>query len=93
MTQRRESLKIVVYAIGLRGYIEYCIEIGIVGTGHDGSTTAYLLVLQGVGSELVLVDQNRALAEAHVMDILHAPPFSHPVHLTVVIFPIWPGVD
>jgi L-lactate dehydrogenase len=93
VTQRRESLKIVVYAIGLGGYIEYCIEIGIVGTGHVGSTTAYSLVLQGVGSELVLVDQNRALAEAHVMDILHAPPFSHPVHLTVVIFPIWPGVD
>ncbi|BBJ24446.1 L-lactate dehydrogenase [Candidatus Nitrotoga sp. AM1P] len=57
------------------------LKIGIVGIGQVGSTTAYSLVLQGVGSELVLVDQNRALAEAHVMDILHATPFSHPVHL------------
>lgn len=56
-------------------------KIGIVGTGHVGSTAAYSLVLQGVGSEVVLIDQDRLLAEAHVMDILHATPFSHPVHL------------
>ena len=60
---------------------ESALKIGIVGTGHVGSTAAYSLVLQGVGSEVVLIDQNRLLAEAHVMDILHATPFSHPVHL------------
>lgn len=57
------------------------VKIGIVGTGAVGSTAAYSLVLQGVGSELVLVDHNRALAEAHVADILHATPFAHPVHV------------
>jgi L-lactate dehydrogenase len=31
-------------------------KIGIVGTGNVGSTAAYSLVLQGIGSELVLVD-------------------------------------
>lgn len=56
-------------------------KIGIVGAGHVGSTAAYTLVLQGIGSELVLVDQQPALAQAQVMDILHATPFSHPVHL------------
>lgn len=54
-------------------------KIGIVGAGHVGSTAAYSLVLQGIGSELVLVDRNRPLAEAQAMDILHATPFSHPV--------------
>jgi len=52
------------------------VKIGIVGTGHVGSTAAYSLVLQCVGSELILVDQNHELAKAHVMDILHATPFS-----------------
>lgn len=56
-------------------------KIGIVGAGHVGSTAAYSLVLQGVGSELVLVDRNHQLAEAQVMDILHATPFSHPVSI------------
>lgn len=56
-------------------------KIGIVGTGAVGSTAAYSLVLQGVGSELVLIDHNRALADAHVADIIHATPFAHPVHV------------
>jgi len=56
-------------------------KIGIVGTGNVGSTAAYSLVLQGIGSELVLVDHFPALAEAHVMDILHATPFSYPVNV------------
>lgn len=56
-------------------------KIGIVGAGQVGSTAAYSLVLQGVGSELVLIDHNRELAEAQVMDILHATPFSHPINI------------
>ncbi len=56
-------------------------KIGIVGTGYVGSTAAYSLALQGVCSELVLVDQNQALAQAHVMDILHATPFAHPISI------------
>jgi L-lactate dehydrogenase len=54
-------------------------KIGIVGTGHVGSTAAYSLVLHGIGSDIVLVDHNPALAQAHAMDILHATPFTHPV--------------
>ena len=54
-------------------------KIGVVGTGQVGSTAAYSLVLQGVGSELVLVDQDRQRAAAQVLDILHAMPFSRSV--------------
>lgn len=56
-------------------------KIGIVGTGHVGSTAAYSLVLQGVGSELVLVDRAAALAQAQAMDIVHATPFSSPLRV------------
>ena len=57
-------------------------KIGIVGTGLVGSTAAYSLVLQGIGSELVLVDHVPALAKAHVMDILHATPLTHPLRVS-----------
>lgn len=56
-------------------------KIGVVGTGFVGSTAAYTLAMQAVGSELVLVDHQPALAQAHGMDILHAVPFSHPVQI------------
>lgn len=56
-------------------------KIGIIGCGHVGGTAAYSLALQGIASELVLVDRNPLLAEAQRMDILHATPFSHPVRV------------
>ncbi len=52
-------------------------KIGIVGSGFVGSTAAYAMVMNGVGRELVLVDLDRARAEAEAADILHAVPFAH----------------
>jgi L-lactate dehydrogenase len=54
-------------------------KIGIVGSGMVGSTSAYALVMSGVGREIVLVDVNRARAEAEANDIYHAVPFAHPL--------------
>ena len=54
-------------------------RIGIVGSGMVGSTSAYALVMSGVGREIVLVDLNRARAEAEANDISHAVPFAHPL--------------
>lgn len=56
-------------------------KIGIVGSGLVGSTAAYALVMQGVGREIVMVDLDRARAEAEANDILHAVPFSHPLRV------------
>ena len=56
-------------------------KIGIVGTGAVGSTAAYAMLVQGIASELVLVDHDAARAQAHCQDMLHATPFTHPVHL------------
>jgi L-lactate dehydrogenase len=54
-------------------------KIGVVGCGMVGSTSAFALVMHGVGREVVLVDVNRARAEAEANDIAHAVPFAHPL--------------
>src|SRR5881394_1535527 len=54
-------------------------KIGVVGCGMVGSTSAYALVMSGVGREIVLVDVNRTRAEAEANDIYHAVPFAHPL--------------
>ena len=54
-------------------------KIGIVGCGMVGSTSAYALVMRGVGREVVMVDVSSARAEAEANDIAHAVPFAHPL--------------
>ncbi|MEN2992658.1 MAG: L-lactate dehydrogenase [Bacteroidia bacterium] len=54
-------------------------KVGIVGSGHVGSATAYAIALQGIAREIVLIDIDQKLARAHAEDILHATPFAHPV--------------
>ncbi|MDW6021010.1 L-lactate dehydrogenase [Mesorhizobium sp. BAC0120] len=51
-------------------------KVGIVGSGMVGSAAAYAMGLRGVASEIVLVDLDPALAEAHALDIAHAMPFA-----------------
>ena len=62
-------------------------KVGIVGIGAVGATTAYALVMRGIGSEIILVDidKARALAEAH--DISHAAPFAHPARVSAGAYP------
>ncbi len=57
-------------------------KIGIVGAGFVGSTAAYAMALNGVATELVLIDLNEKLAQAHAEDLLHATPFARPVRIT-----------
>ena len=54
-------------------------KIGIVGAGMVGSASAFAMVMRGVGREIVLVDVNRARAEAEANDIFHAVPFANPL--------------
>jgi L-lactate dehydrogenase len=56
-------------------------KIGIVGSGLVGSTAAYALVMQGIGRKIVLVDLNKARAQAEAEDIFHAVPFSNPMQV------------
>ena len=52
-----------------------------------GSASAYALVMSGVGREIVLVDLNRARAEAEANDIYHAVPFAHPLTVRAGDYP------
>ena len=62
-------------------------KIGVVGAGFVGSTAAYTMVLQGVGSQIVLVDRNHALAEAQAQDIVHATPFTSGLRVVAGDYP------
>jgi L-lactate dehydrogenase len=62
-------------------------KIGIVGCGLVGSTSAYALVMRGVGREIVLVDLNRARAEAEANDLYHAVPFASPLIIRAGDYP------
>ena len=59
-------------------------KIGIVGSGFVGSTAAYAMVMRGVGREIVLVDLDKARAEAEADDIQHAVPFAEPLTVRAV---------
>ncbi|EPR11645.1 L-lactate dehydrogenase [Ruminiclostridium papyrosolvens] len=56
-------------------------KIVIVGTGFVGSTTAYTLMVSGLVSEIVLIDQNTKKAEGEAMDMNHGMPFVRPVRI------------
>ena len=62
-------------------------KIGVVGSGLVGATSAFALVTRGVGREIVLVDLNRARAEAEANDIYHAVPFSNPLTVRAGDYP------
>jgi L-lactate dehydrogenase len=57
------------------------LKIGIVGVGQVGATAAYAMMMRGIGSEIVLVDQNTDLAAAQAHDILDATPWAYPVRV------------
>ncbi|MBN1286852.1 MAG: L-lactate dehydrogenase [Anaerolineae bacterium] len=56
-------------------------KVGIVGSGLVGSTSAYAMVMKGIGREIVLVDINMDRAKAEAADILHAVAFAHPIQI------------
>ena len=54
-------------------------KIVIVGSGDVGSTTAYTIMLGGLFSEIVIIDQNHAKAEGDALDISHGVAHTKPV--------------
>ncbi|HSL32542.1 MAG TPA: hypothetical protein VK871_02770, partial [Candidatus Limnocylindrales bacterium] len=56
-------------------------RVAVVGVGNVGASFAYALVLSGLASELVLIDQDRRRAEGEAMDLAHAVPFTKPIRV------------
>lgn len=56
-------------------------RIAIIGAGHVGATAAYALMLRALFREIVLIDNNRALAEAEALDIADANALARPTRI------------
>ena len=56
-------------------------KVTVIGAGFVGSTTAYTLMLNGLFSELVLIDINTTKARGEAMDLNHGLPFAKPVKI------------
>lgn len=56
-------------------------KIAIVGAGSVGTTFAYSLLIQGLASQIVVIDVNKERAEGEVMDLDHGIPFAYPVQI------------
>lgn len=53
-------------------------KVTIIGAGSVGSTIAYTMVVDGIASEIVLVDINDNKAHGEAMDIVQGVPFCSP---------------
>jgi len=56
-------------------------RIAIIGAGHVGATAAYALMLRALVPEIVLIDSNRALAQAEAADIADANALARPARI------------
>ncbi len=56
-------------------------RVAIIGAGHVGATTAYALMLRALFQEIVLIDNNNALAEAEAADIADANALARPARV------------
>ena len=54
-------------------------KVTIIGTGSVGSTIAYTMAVQGIASEIVMIDINNTKASGEAMDINQGTPFMSPV--------------
>ena len=56
-------------------------KITILGTGNVGATIAYTLAIDGMASEILLIDINDKKAKGEAMDIFQGTPFCAPVNI------------
>ncbi len=53
-------------------------KITVIGTGSVGSTIAYTLTIEGIASEIVMIDINNEKALGEALDIRQGTPFCNP---------------
>jgi L-lactate dehydrogenase len=58
-------------------------KVAIVGTGQVGSTFAFALMISGLATSIVLIDQATDRAEGHMMDLNHGLSFVQPSSIRV----------
>lgn len=68
-------------------------KISVIGAGSVGATVANDLMIQGVASEIVLVDINKKKAEGEALDIYQGAPFHSPAIVRAGDYPAIAGSD
>ncbi len=58
-------------------------KVAIIGTGQVGSTFGFALMVSGLATRIVLIDQDTQRAEGHVMDLNHGLSFVQPCSIYV----------
>lgn len=56
-------------------------KISIIGSGYVGAASAFVLMMGGLASDIVIVDINRDKAEGEAMDLSHGAAFVKPVEV------------
>ena len=56
-------------------------KVAIVGAGWVGSSAAYAMMMDGVASEIVLIDKNKKKAEGHALDLMHGMQFAKSINI------------
>lgn len=56
-------------------------KVVIIGSGFVGSSIAYASLIQGLCTELVLIDSDNNKAQGEVMDLSHGLPFTSPMKI------------
>ncbi len=62
-------------------------KISILGAGNVGASIAYTLTLDGMASEIVLIDINEKKAKGEAMDIIQGTAFTAPVNIYAGDYP------
>ena len=68
-------------------------KISVIGAGNVGATIANDLMMQGVASEIVLVDINKKKAEGEALDVYQGAPFYSPAIVRPGDYPDVAGSD
>ena len=61
-------------------------KISVIGAGNVGAVVANDLMIQGIASEIVLVDINKKKAFGEAMDIYQGAPFHSPAIVFVLVW-------
>jgi L-lactate dehydrogenase len=56
-------------------------RVAIVGVGNVGATVAFSLMIQGIASEIVLIDVNKNKCIGEALDLMHGISFVKPVRI------------
>jgi len=68
-------------------------KISVIGAGNVGATVANDLMIQGIASEIVLIDVNKKKATGEALDIYQGAPFHSPAIVRAGDYPSIKGSD